>query len=94
MVNDFTLHDLVVSKIERQHANAEKATNDAIEELYARLKNMDDDYMKERAADIKDIGTQLIAALQNRSDDKFSGLHVSIHHCSKGSVAIRYCMYE
>lgn len=73
IVSDFTLHESVKQKIQAGE-NAEKATEDAIGELKAIFEAMDDSYMQERAADMVDVGAQLIAALQNRDTNKFAGM--------------------
>ena len=73
IVSDFTLHDSVKQKIQAGD-NAESATQASIAELKAVFESMDDAYMKERAADMVDVGEQLIAALQNRDADKFASL--------------------
>ncbi|MCI1966484.1 MAG: phosphoenolpyruvate--protein phosphotransferase [Oscillospiraceae bacterium] len=74
IIKDFTLHDAVKHKIREQHINAEQASEASIEELRCIFQSMDDPYMKERAADITDVGDQLLACLQNRCADKFAAL--------------------
>ena len=74
IVKDYTLHDAVRRRIREQHRNAEGASEESVEELRRIFQSMDDPYMKERAADIADVGSQLLACLQNRSDDKFGAL--------------------
>ncbi len=60
MVKDITLHEAVISKISGLGMNAQKAVFEACEELIAIFDSMDDAYMKERAADIKDIRERLL----------------------------------
>ena len=74
IVNDSTLHDAVKQRIRRQHLNAEQATAESIKEICRMFQNMSDPYMKERAADITDVGDKLLSYLQNRKADKFAGL--------------------
>lgn len=74
ILQDFTLHDSVLQNIRDSRLNAEKATEKTIAELKGVFESMDDAYMKERAADIVDVGGQLTAALQNRSFNKFADL--------------------
>lgn len=76
IVRDCTLHDAVRRKICEQHKNAEQASGEAIEELCQMFRCMEDPYMKERAADISDVGSQLLACLQHRCDNKFAALKV------------------
>ncbi len=73
MLEDDDYLDSVHNIIETQEVNAEFAvatTGDNFAEMFA---SMDDDYMKERAADVKDISERLIAVLS----DKRSGQTVS-----------------
>ncbi len=74
IVSDFMLTDQVKQKIEANQ-NAEAAVSGAITELKQMFEAMDDEYMRGRAADMVDVGDQLIAALQNRSNDKFASLN-------------------
>lgn len=64
MVMDFTLEDSVKSKINDESDNAESAVSEAVSEVAAVFEMMDDEYMKERAADIQDIGKRLMAQLK------------------------------
>ncbi len=64
MVMDFTLEDSVTSKINNNSENAETAVSEAISEVAAVFGMMDDEYMKERAADIQDVGKRLMAQLK------------------------------
>ena len=61
---DFTLEDSVKSKINNDAENAESAVSEAIAEVAAVFEMMDDEYMKERAADIQDVGKRLMAQLK------------------------------
>ena len=67
IVDDFTLQEGVESKIEGEHKNAQAALKETIEELKAIFDMMDDEYMRERAADIQDIGKRLMAELKGIS---------------------------
>lgn len=60
MVKDITLHEAVIFKISKSGMNAQKAVYEACEELITIFDSMDDEYMKERAADIKDIRERLL----------------------------------
>lgn len=60
MVKDITLHEAVAAKITGEGWNAEKAVFLACEELIAFFESLDDEYMKERGADIKDIRERLL----------------------------------
>lgn len=67
MVMDFTLEDSVKSKINNNCDNAENAVNEAISEVASVFEMMDDEYMKERASDIYDVGKRLMAQLKGVS---------------------------
>ena len=55
MADDFTLQEGVVSKIRAEKWNAEMALHQTVQEIAAIFESMDDEYMKERAADVKDV---------------------------------------
>ncbi|SHO51794.1 phosphoenolpyruvate--protein phosphotransferase [Anaerocolumna xylanovorans] len=60
MVKDSTLHEAVILKIAEEGQNTEKAVFGACEELITIFGALEDAYMKERAADIKDIRERLL----------------------------------
>ncbi len=63
MLEDDDFNEGIIDKIENQQVNAEYAvavTGDATAEMFA---NMEDEYFKARAADIKDISERLISVL-------------------------------
>jgi len=67
MLDDLDYIEAVMHMIENEMVNAEYAvamTGDNFSEMFAA---MDDDYMKERAADIRDISNRVISVLQGRS---------------------------
>lgn len=64
MVMDFTLEDSVKSKINNNSDNAESAVDEAISEVASVFEMMDDEYMKERASNIYDVGKRLMAQLK------------------------------
>ena len=64
MLDDLDYVESVTNMIQSQEVNAEYAvatTGDTLSEVFA---SMDDDYMRERAADVKDISNRVIAILQ------------------------------
>ena len=66
MLDDLDYIESVVNMIKTQGVNAEYAiaiTSDNFSKMFAA---MDDDYMKERAADVKDISNRVIDILQNK----------------------------
>ncbi len=63
MLEDDDFNDAVIDKIKNQHVNAEYAvakTGDALSEMFA---NMEDEYFRARATDMKDISERVIAKL-------------------------------
>lgn len=69
MLDDLDYVESVTNMIESQGINAEFAvatTGDNFSQMFAA---MDDDYMKERAADVKDISNRVISVLQGDSGD-------------------------
>lgn len=64
IAGDFTLHEGVEAKISSERKNAQLALQEMIDEFAAIFEAMDDAYMKERGADIKDIGKRLMAKLK------------------------------
>lgn len=68
MLEDQDYVDSIIYMIKNEQINAEYAvasTGDNFAELFS---SMDDDYMKERAADVKDISNRLIKILQGKAD--------------------------
>ena len=57
MLNDPTLEDAVMDKINNGMMHADKAVT---EEVSAMLASLDDEYLRERAADIKDVGGRIL----------------------------------
>ena len=67
IAGDSMLRERVLKKIKSECKNAQQALQETIEEVAADFAVMKDAYMKERAADIKDVGKRLLAALQGTS---------------------------
>lgn len=68
MLDDQDYIDSILHRIKNEEINAEFAvagTGDNFAEMFA---NMDNEYMKERAADVKDISNRLIRILQGNGD--------------------------
>jgi phosphotransferase system enzyme I (PtsI) len=64
MVNDPSLVEAVLNNIENKSASAEAAIADAVKDIAAMFLALDNEYMRERAADIKDVGKRFIRILQ------------------------------
>lgn len=68
MLDDLDYQESVINMIQNENINAEYAvamTGDNFSEMFAA---MDDDYMKARAADVKDISNRIISVLQGIED--------------------------
>jgi len=64
IVSDASFGDKVVQKIEEEQVNAEWALSEVEEELQARFASFDDEYLRERVADVKDVSQRVLVNLQ------------------------------
>lgn len=68
MLEDMDYTEAIVNMIRTQEVSAEYAvamTGDTFSEMFAQ---MDDDYMRERAADVKDVSNRLVQILQGKAE--------------------------
>jgi phosphoenolpyruvate-protein phosphotransferase (PTS system enzyme I) len=65
VLSDPELVDAVKQKIESEKVNAESAMNDVSSMFINMFEEMDNEYMKERAADIRDVSKRVLAHLLN-----------------------------
>ncbi len=65
VLQDPELIDNVTSKINEEKTNAESALDEVSGMFISMFENMDNEYMKERAADIRDVRKRLLAHLMN-----------------------------
>lgn len=72
LVQDFALMDGVISKIRAEKVNAELALQNTRDEFVMVFENMADEYMRERAADIKDVSRRLLVILKGIEDNPFA----------------------
>lgn len=77
IAGDFTLQEGVESRIKEQK-NAELAVLETVEEFAAIFDGMDDAYMKERAADIRDIGKRFLAGLKGVALPDLGNIHTEV----------------
>lgn len=66
MLQDPELHNFVEAAI-REGQPAEAAVRTAVEQFAGMLEALDDEYLRERAADVRDVGRRLVAALTGRT---------------------------
>ncbi|MBM7558222.1 phosphoenolpyruvate-utilizing N-terminal domain-containing protein, partial [Halanaerobacter jeridensis] len=62
-VEDPELIKAVEKKIDEEKLNAEAGVDQAIEEFAAKLEALDNEYMKERAGDFRDVGSRILKNL-------------------------------
>lgn len=67
-LEDDDFSDAITGMITKEHVNAEYAVKMQGENFAASFAALDDDYMKERAADFKDISARLIRILEGRTE--------------------------
>ncbi|MDO5096487.1 MAG: phosphoenolpyruvate--protein phosphotransferase [Peptostreptococcaceae bacterium] len=63
MLEDIELLGMIHSKIENEHQDVVSATDDSVQFFADMLESLEDEYMKERAGDMRDIGYRLIMNL-------------------------------
>src|SRR5690606_30660418 len=66
MLQDPELHNFVEAAIQEVQP-AEAAVRTAVEQFAGMLEALDDEYLRERAADVRDVGRRLVAALTGRT---------------------------
>lgn len=74
LVNDFALCQGIRDKIEKDGQNAQQALENTVKEFIAVFEMMEDEYMKERAADIKDIRNRLLMSLKGIEEGGFDDI--------------------
>ena len=67
LLDDPELSSAIIDKIQNDKDNAVKATSEIIDMYVGIFGSMDDEYMRERASDIKDVGNRVLANLTNSS---------------------------
>ncbi len=67
MLEDDTFHDSIQNIIENQHVNAEYAVATTGDNLSAMFAEMEDEYFRARAIDVKDIAERVISILLGKS---------------------------
>ena len=74
IVKDIILYEGVITKIKEELQSAEAALKSTLEEFIQIFESMDDEYMRERAADIKDISYRLMCNLQGVEMNDFEDI--------------------
>ena len=73
MLDDLDYVESITNMIRTQEVNAEFAVASTGDDFSKMFAAMDDDYMKERAADVKDISNRVISILQNAENGSVTG---------------------
>ncbi len=74
MVKDISLYEGVVTKIKGDKLCAEAALEATAAEFIFIFESMEDEYMRERAADIKDVSFRLMCLLQGVRSNPYEGI--------------------
>src|SRR5688572_21189567 len=64
IVSDPSFADKVIQKLESEQVNAEWALSEVQEEYQARFQSFEDEYLRERMADVKDVAERVLTHLQ------------------------------
>jgi phosphotransferase system enzyme I (PtsI) len=68
LISDLSLVNSVLTFIKENHASAEMAVENTTSEIFSTLIMLDNDYMMERAGNIKEIGKRLLRILQGTTE--------------------------
>ncbi len=74
IASDYTLIEGIISKIKSQQKSAQAAVYETIEEIATMFSMVDDPYMRERSADVKDVGKRYMSVLKNLPLPDLGGL--------------------
>lgn len=74
MIEDPEFIGMIKEKIESESINAEWAVREARDNFVQLLENIEDDYLKERAADVKDVSNRLLMNLLGTKSVELSNL--------------------
>lgn len=75
LAGDVAIYEGVTGRIRQRLANAEAALVETAAEFIAVFESMEDEYMRERAADMKDVSKRLLCALKGIDDNPFTEMH-------------------
>ena len=74
VAEDTVLHDSVELKINSENKNAQLALEETVAEIVTMFESLDDEYLRERAADIKDVGKRIMCGLKEIKSNPFEGI--------------------
>ena len=74
VLEDQTLLDEVARNLTTNHVNVEYAFSEVADKYAATLSRIDDDYLRERASDLRDVTSRVLNNLLGREDGSLAGL--------------------
>ncbi len=82
ILEDRTMIEDVISIIKEKHVNSEHAFSTVLQRYFAAFFQIDDNYLKERISDIRDIGRRILHNLygEEKEFEKFEGKGIVIAH--------------
>lgn len=78
VAEDTVLHDSVELKINSENKNAQLALEETVAEIVTMFESLDDEYLGERAADIKDVGKRIMCGLKGIKSNPFEGINEDV----------------
>ncbi len=74
IAKDEALHETMKEKIQEENKNSQMALVEAVSEIVVMFEGLDDEYLRERAADIKDVGKRIFQHLKGLKSNPFAGI--------------------
>jgi phosphoenolpyruvate-protein phosphotransferase len=78
LATDFALRDGVMTKIRHEKRNVEAALSETVASFVQIFESMEDEYMRERAVDIKDVLRRILLALKGVCDTAISDIREQV----------------
>lgn len=78
MLSDPAFYPQIAAKIREESRSAEYAVRAVSEHFAEQFEQMDNEYMRERAADIRDLGKRLLAHLEGRQRASLADVHEEV----------------
>lgn len=78
LVQDPALTDTVITAIQGEKKNAELALEESVDMFAAVFASMEDEYMRERGADMKDVGKRLMCKLKGVEDNALGSINEKV----------------
>ncbi|MCD5401898.1 phosphoenolpyruvate--protein phosphotransferase, partial [candidate division NPL-UPA2 bacterium] len=78
VLEDVLLIEETMRRVEKEKLNVEYVFSDVLEQLARRFEVMDDEYLRERASDVRDIGRRVLRNLLGRKRKSLSDLEEEV----------------